>query len=230
VGFDQKGAGWPAYISSAFPRFHDIYAQAGVGSSYGYLSDNTGLTFQRTLVRAMTNTSAVIQVVTWNDFGEGTIIEPTQEFGYRDLGLIQDYRRQYLEPGFPYHTNDLALATRLYNLRRQYASNAIVSAELDRAFRNLVSGNIETANQQLAGVESARPVVYNLSAVGGQLQFLIGGYLSTSGAQVEMSSDLSSSSWLPVASFPASTNPPGFSAPIALQATSTFFRVHNSGP
>jgi Glycosyl hydrolase family 71 len=230
VAFDQKGAGWPAYISSAFPRFHDIYAQAGVGSSYGYLSDNSGLTLQRTLTRAMTNTSAMIQVVTWNDYGEGTMVEPTQEYGYRDLGMIQDYRRQYLEPGFPYHTNDLALATRLYNLRRQYASNAIISAELNRVFRNLISGDVALASQQLAGVESARPIVYNLSAAGGQLQFLIGGYLSTSGVQVEMSSDLSPSSWLPVGSFPASTNSPGFSAPIGPQTTSTFFRVHNSGP
>jgi len=29
--FDQKACGWPRFVSSAFPRFHDVYAQAGVG-------------------------------------------------------------------------------------------------------------------------------------------------------------------------------------------------------
>jgi hypothetical protein len=37
----------------------------------------------------------LVQVVTWTDFGEGTIVEPTREYGYRDLGMLQDFRRQY---------------------------------------------------------------------------------------------------------------------------------------
>jgi len=48
----------------------------------------------------MTNNSAFVQVVTWNDFGEGTVVEPTREHGYRDLGIVQDLRRQYLDPRF----------------------------------------------------------------------------------------------------------------------------------
>jgi Glycosyl hydrolase family 71 len=228
VSFDQKAAAWPAYVSSAFPRFHDIYAQAGVGSSYGYLSDNGGATFRDTLQRAMTNASEIIQLVTWNDYGEGTIIEPTVQYGYRDLGVVQDFRRQYLDPGFAYSTNDLKLATRFYSLRQQFVSNSIVSAELDRTFSNIVSGNLAVANQQLAGMESARPVIYNLSFTDGQLQFLVGGYLSTAGIQVQTTSDLTSTDWQAVSSFPASTNPPGFSVPVSLQSTSTFFRVRNS--
>ena len=39
--------------------------------SYGFLDDNNGLTFQTTLRRAMTNSSSIIQVATWNDYGEG---------------------------------------------------------------------------------------------------------------------------------------------------------------
>ncbi len=147
--FDQKTGTWPAFISSAFPRFHDIYQRAGVRNYWGYLGDRHGDTLRETLGRGMTNSSAIVQVVTWNDFGEGSMVEPTREYGYRDLGIIQDFRRLYLEPGFSRNTNDLAMALRFYNLRRQYLANFVVSAELDRIFTNIVSGKLEAANLQM---------------------------------------------------------------------------------
>ena len=152
--FDQKAGAWPAFISSAFPRFHDIYQPAGVRDYWGYLGDHNGDILRATLGRAMTNASTYVQIVTWNDFGEGTVVEPTREYGYRDLGIIQDVRRQCLDPAFGYHTNDLALATRVYNLRRQYGTNAFISAELDRVFTNIVTGDLNAANAQLTQVES----------------------------------------------------------------------------
>ena len=153
-GFDQKAEAWPAFISSAWPRFHDIYQPAGVRDYWGYLSDRSGDTFRETLRRAMTNASAIVQIVTWNDFGEGTVVEPTQEYGYRDLGIIQDFRRRYLEPDFAYHTNDLSLALRLYTLRRQCGANLMLATELDRAFTNIISGRLADANIQLGKAES----------------------------------------------------------------------------
>lgn len=147
--FEQKAAAWPAFISSAFPRFHDIYQRAGDRDYLGYLGDHGGETLRETLRRGMTNSSAMVQIVTWNDFGEGSVVEPTQEYGYRDLEIIQDLRRQYLEPGFPRNTNDLAIALRFYNLRRQSSANIAASAELDRIFTNIVSGKIAEANLQL---------------------------------------------------------------------------------
>src|SRR6266705_4266015 len=137
-GFDQKASSWPAYISSAFPRFHDIYQKSGVRNYWGYLGDRHGDTFRETLSRGMTNSSAIVQVVTWNDFGEGSMIEPTHEYGYRDLGIIQDFRRLYLEPGYAGSTNDLTMAFQFYQLRRQSATNATISLELDRIFTNIV--------------------------------------------------------------------------------------------
>lgn len=231
ASFDQKAAAWPAFISSAFPRFHDIYAQAGVQPSFGYLDDQNGATFQETLTRAMTNASTIIQVVTWNDFGEGTIVEPTVQYGYRDLGVIQNFRRQYLDAGFPYHTNDLLLPLRLYNLRKQYGTTSpVLSAELDRVFANIVSSNLSTAALELTGVESGRPAIYGLSATGGQLRFSIGGYLSSSGLQVQTASNLTQSSWQTVNSFAASTNLTIYSTSISPQNTPLFFRVQSAGP
>jgi hypothetical protein len=154
--FDQKAAAWPAFISSAFPRFHDIYQRAGGRDYWGYLGDHNGETLRETLSRGLTNSSAMVQIVTWNDFGEGSMIEPTREYGYRDLGIIQDLRRQYLNPHFSRDTNDLALALRFYHLRRQSSTNVILSAELDRVFTNIISGKIEIANRQLDQLRASK--------------------------------------------------------------------------
>jgi hypothetical protein len=229
ANFQLTANGWPAFVSSAFPRFRDIYQQAGLGFTYGTLDDNGGLTFQSTLARALTNNSALIQLVTWNDFGEGTVVEPTVEFGYRDLGVIQDFRRQHLDPAFPCHTNDLSLALRLYNLRRQYAANAIVSAELDRVFTNLVSGNLAAAALQLGGVESNYPVIYNLALTGGNLRFSVGGYVSPTGAEIQTTSNLASA-WQTVSPLVVSTNPMTFSTPASVQDGPAFFKVKTTRP
>jgi Glycosyl hydrolase family 71 len=147
--FDQKAIAWPASISSAFPRFHDIYQRAGLRNYLGYLGDRHGDILRETLSRGLTNSSAIVQIVTWNDFGEGSMVEPTHEYGSRDLGIIQDFRRQYLQPDFSLNTNDLTMAFRFYNLRRQFLTNIVASSELDRIFTNIVSGRIEEANLQL---------------------------------------------------------------------------------
>ena len=221
--FEQnaKNQAWFSFVSSAFPRFHDFYAQAGVGSSYGYLDDANGSTLTNTLSRAMTNDSAIIQIATWNDFGEGTIVEPTLDYGYRDLGIIQNLRRQYLDSSFPYHTNDLAMAFRFYNLRKQYENNLAISAELDRTFTNIVTGATSMANLQLTGIESNHPMIYNLSYDGIKVQFLIGGYVASS-VQVQVSTNMTD--WQTVQTFGASTNLSVFSINTA-QAMCRFFRV-----
>jgi hypothetical protein len=154
AGFDQKAFAWPSFISSAFPRFHDFYHRAGARQFWGYLSDRHGDTFRESLSRSLTNSSAIAQIVTWNDFGEGSMIEPTREYGYRDLSVIQDFRRQYLDPSYAGNTNDLTLALRFYKLRKKFASDPAVSAQLDNIFTNIVSGALENANFQLKQIEN----------------------------------------------------------------------------
>jgi hypothetical protein len=147
--FERKAAGWPAFISSAFSRFHDIYQRAGVRNYWGYLGDRQGDTFRETLCRAMTNSAPIVQIVTWNDFGEGTMVEPTREYGFRDLGILQDLRRQYLQPDFSFRTNDLAMALEFYQLRHK-GSTATRSGQLDQVFTNLVCGRISSAREELS--------------------------------------------------------------------------------
>jgi hypothetical protein len=147
--FDQKAGAWPAFISSAFPRFHDIYQRAAMRNYWGYLGDRHGDTLRETLSRALTNSSAIVQVVTWNDFGEGSMVEPTEEYGFQDLGIIQDFRRQYLEPDFSRNMNDLTMAFQFYNLRRQFTTNAAISNELDSIFTNIIAGQLDKAKLRL---------------------------------------------------------------------------------
>ncbi len=159
AGFQQNGRTWPAFISSAFPRFHDIYQQAGVRDYWGYLGDKKGEILRATLSRALTNNSWMAQVVTWNDFGEGTMVEPTTEYGYRDLAAIQDHRRTYLDPTFSYQTNDLKIAARLFNLRNKFKTDDVAKRKLDAVFDSVIANNTSLANRQLSEFETNRTVL-----------------------------------------------------------------------
>jgi len=229
AGFEQKASveSWPAFVSSAFPRFHDIYQQAGVGSSYGFLDDRNGDTFRLTLGRAFTNTAALVQVVTWNYFGEGTIVEPTREYGYRDLGMLQDFRRQYLNPAFSRTTNDLALPWRVYQSRRAHAGNAVVAAELDAIFDNLVSGDLALAAARLTALESSRPLIHSVALNGQSLRFSAGGYLAASGLEIQTSTTAAPDSWQTAATLPVGTAPVLFTTNLSAGTPALFFRLRN---
>ena len=89
-------------IPVAFPRFHDIYEEAGVQPSWGRVQDRGGETFRETLDGALESGAHLVQIATWNDWGEGTVIEPSEEFRFRDLEIVQQRRRSYLDAEFPY--------------------------------------------------------------------------------------------------------------------------------
>lgn len=222
AGFEQKAVNWPSFISSAFPRFHDIYAQAGVGPSYGRLEDAAGQTLTRTLERALTNKSVFVQLVTWNDFGEGTIIEPTVQNGFRDLGIVQSLRKKHMDPGFSRTTNDLALVFRMFQLR-QRGTNSAVSAELDRAAANIISGDLAAARARIDGIESSRAAILNVERTPDGVAFRIGGGAASTQAAVFATTDLLSDSWTTVSTLEAGTNEMRFKAPA--EANQQFFRV-----
>ena len=142
-------------VGGAFPGFEDIYKEAGVGDSYGYLDPRDGETFRATLEMALGQHPDVIQLITWNDYGEGTIIEPTVEFGYRYLEMVQETRRMTDDQVFPYDALDLSLPLQLLDARRQYAGDVEVNARLDQAVDALLSGNVAGATAILAEYDAA---------------------------------------------------------------------------
>ena len=67
--------------------------------------------FQRQLDAVKKAGLSMLQISTWNDYGEGTIIEPTQEFGYKYLTMLQQFT------GVKYQQSDLELIYNWYKAR-----------------------------------------------------------------------------------------------------------------
>jgi len=142
------------FIAVAYPRFHDIYAEAGVHKSWGSIDDQNGKTYEETLTRALQSQSPIVQIATWNDWGEGTQIEPSVQFGYRDLETTQKLRRKYIDPAFPYTAQDLRLPVRLYELRKAHKSYPAAQARLDQIASLLFHGNTRRARAELTAFKS----------------------------------------------------------------------------
>jgi hypothetical protein len=141
---------WPLAIPVAFPRFDDIYEQAGLHESYGEISDNNGRTFRKLLTTAIQSQQPFIQVATWNDWGEGTSIEPSVEFGTRDLETIQQLRREMIDREFSHNADSLRLPLKLLGLRKQ---GVAPSADLDTIALLITHGNITEAAERIARLE-----------------------------------------------------------------------------
>lgn len=136
------------FVPAVYPRFHDIYEEGKVHASYGHIPDDEGRTFQTTLERAWKSGAPLIQIVTWNDWGEGTQIEPSIEFGCRDLEAVQRLRRQS-DPRFKAAPADLRLPHRLWEMRGLQTERPKLKAELDRAARLMASGDLSGARAAL---------------------------------------------------------------------------------
>jgi hypothetical protein len=143
-------------VGSAFPAFHDIYAQAGVRTSYGSINARDGETLRSTLDLAITQGADIIQLVTWNDYGEGTIIEPTEETGYQYLEIVEA-TRQTIDSGFEADSEALRLPLELFNLRRTHQVDTEINAELDRVFEALIAGDITAARTILDSIPTPAP-------------------------------------------------------------------------
>ena len=150
--FYQSAASWNNLITSAFPGFHDIYSQAGLGFTFGFLDSQNGEIFNYTLSKALNNDPDVIQIVTWNDYGEGTIVEPTAEFGYQYLEMIQKAKRDSIDSTFPYTSEDLEIPIRIYNLRKMFNNDDIMNEILDSAFSLIITGDIQTAERLINSI------------------------------------------------------------------------------
>jgi hypothetical protein len=151
--FYRKARRWDYGVAGAFPGFYDIYQEAGVRASYGYLDARQGETLRFTLQLALEQNPDVIQLITWNDYGEGTIIEPTEEFGYQYLEIVQNTRREIQDTPFPFTYDDLRFPLQLLNARKAHAGDAEIAARLDTAVEALLAGDRETAAGILASYE-----------------------------------------------------------------------------
>ena len=104
------------YIAGAMPGFHDHYKESGQGNGYTTYDREDGQLFQRQLDAARSAGLEWVQLSTWNDYGEGTIIEPTTEFRYQYLEIVQQFA------GVNYTSSQLDLIYRWYQVAKAKGS------------------------------------------------------------------------------------------------------------
>ncbi|WNJ20450.1 glycoside hydrolase family 71/99-like protein [Pontibacter sp. G13] len=133
-------------LGAACPGFHDYYVQGGWGQSYGFLDHQNGQTFADQLQLAADENAPYLQLVTWNDFGEGTMIEPTVEFEYQFLEQIQAFA------GVPYGRHELEIVFEYYTQRKALANDPDAQQTLDAVFNALNQLDVAQAESLLSGL------------------------------------------------------------------------------
>ncbi len=154
AGFYTKAQRWELLVAGAFPGFRDIYAEAGVATESRYLDPLQGETFRYTLQLALEQKPDIIQLITWNDYGESTAIEPTEEYGYLYLEMIQEVQRAGDGGGFPFTAEDLRVPLQLYRLRKQHPNDAAINTRLGTASDALIAGDVNLARTILASLSN----------------------------------------------------------------------------
>ncbi len=111
---------YKCFVGGAMPGFWDYYKEGEGGTGYQTYSAENGALFQRQLDAARQAGLKYLQISTWNDYGEGTTIEPTLEYGYKYLLMLQKFT------GVSYQQADLELIYRWYQARVAQPNNAKV--------------------------------------------------------------------------------------------------------
>jgi hypothetical protein len=126
---------------SAYPGFEDFYAEGNVSAGYFTIPPYYGSVLDATLTKAEQYKANMdmLQLVTFNDFGEGTMFEPTVETGFDYLKRLQIYT------GVSYGENELRLVYRLFQLRKNYAGNPEIQTQLNQASLHLRNLEISDA-------------------------------------------------------------------------------------
>ncbi len=147
--FYDKAKSWKYHVGGAFPGFYDIYKEAKVGQSYGFLDAQNGKTFHDTLQSALSRDLDAIQLITWNDYGEGTMIEPTTDYGYRYLEMVQQARQTLDGKDFTYPPADLRVPLQLYQMRVDHATDLDAIVHLNKASEALMQGDLKSAQEAM---------------------------------------------------------------------------------
>ncbi|PFH12383.1 carbohydrate binding protein with CBM6 domain [Collimonas sp. PA-H2] len=122
----------------AYPGFNTFYSAGGWSGPAWTLP--YGATFSTTLNKAIAAADVNnIQIATWNDYGEGTMIEPTQQFGYSFLTAMQQAF------GVSSSQSELQLIYTLYQKRVKYSGNTGMEQKLDQAAGYLAAHQVSSA-------------------------------------------------------------------------------------
>ncbi len=137
-------------VGGAYPGFNDFYYEGGwrtnTDDDWDIVHNGTQV-LNETLNLNASSPVEFIQLITWNDFGEGTMIEPTDEFGFSYLEEIQSYT------GVDYTYDDLQLPYRLYLLRKEHKNDQRLQTILDRVYQFIFMLDLDHAKILLSTLE-----------------------------------------------------------------------------
>jgi len=149
-------------IGDAYVGYNDYYAAGGDPSAAaGFVipeTQNNASTLSQTLAADQTyskNISA-IQVATWNDYGEGTMIEPTVQNGFSSLQQIQAFT------GVSYGLSQLQLVYQLYEAREAFLGNSTEETVLSQTSNDINQLDFPDAEKSLADAVSSAPATMSL--------------------------------------------------------------------
>lgn len=139
------------FFGGAYPGFNDYYKQGGWGESVlASIDYKDGALFKELLQMAKAKNVNYLQLITWNDFGEGTMIEPTLEFGYKFLAELQSFS------GVSYDTSVLENVYDYYNLRATNKGKVKIEKKLTQAFYYFVSLQNDKAKALMDEVKNGK--------------------------------------------------------------------------
>jgi hypothetical protein len=117
-----------------YPGFNAAYANGAPGWGVPYDVEGDTLTAVWNLSKGVGD---MVQIATWNDYTEGTMVEPTNEFGYRYLTTLQKLL------GVTYGQAELEIVRKLFDRRKagdakaEAASQALIKLDVAAACAQL---------------------------------------------------------------------------------------------
>jgi len=141
------------WVGGVYPGFNDTGVW-GWGNGPRITERRGTELYEKTWKAALTHDPDAIQIATWNDFEEGTTIEPAREYGFTYLDrteqFVEDYTGRHARPG------DNRLPFELYRLRRTVASLKNLrqrekwTKKLDGVARDLNRGDVRGMGMRMA--------------------------------------------------------------------------------
>jgi hypothetical protein len=152
------------YIASVMPGYKDCYNGDGSPSTGSVGLETNGQFLKDRLAIAQSYDPPYIQLMTWNDYGESTMFEPTDEFGYTFLNILQE------GVGLSEYKEVLPKIKEYFDQKKKYKGNTTEEARLKQAFNYFVAVQPENAIILLdggnVGIEEGIEEVQQASIVG----------------------------------------------------------------
>jgi hypothetical protein len=127
------------YMGGVSAGFDDIGCW-GWGNGPRKVERDDGRTYQYRWEQMLKTNLRTVFIPTWNDFNEGTTIEPAQEYGEKYLAMTRQYIAKFKNTSEP--RGDLALPLTIYNIRKNVPEAA---GEMSRASDLIGSGEFAQA-------------------------------------------------------------------------------------